>query len=425
MTFASSPNNRVSARGRMIPFLVGMALVVQSSSQAQDNSAKKRSPVKAGKAEAAEPAAEDAPKLIVRVYPVQDLLRAQADYPYRGGLSGDLPGRQLSPAVHGGGGMGGGGAGGGGGMGGGGGIGGGGGMGGGGMFSIPRTSPTPQVLRQFGGGAVSQHEERENELLEIIDAGVKGNWDRDEVERKIFRGNLIVRNTAEVHEELANFLRALRTNGDGGRSVVVEATWLLLTPQQLETLRQPSGDHQTSRSAVSRKTFDEISRQTTAIHGRITCLNGQQVHLATGRRQVISSGGTPTVGVGATGYQPTISVINLGAVLQVTPSISGDSKAFVDLQNIVTQWKEPGGPIQVTSQAAAGSSEKQAAGPIVKTMLTIDRADIGTQEWSTTVSMPIGEPVYVGSVTLTNDKSSHLEAAQNPELALVIEVRPD
>jgi hypothetical protein len=416
MYFASSLNGGVSVRARMIPFLVGIALVVQSSSQAQDNSAKKRSPQKAGKAEAAEPAADDGPKLIVRVYPVQDLLRAQADYPYRGGLSGDLPGRQLSPAARVGGGMGVGG----------GGAGGGGGMGGGGMFAIPSTGRPPQVLRQFGGGGGgSQSEERENELLEIIDAGVQGNWGEDGIEKRLFRGNLIVRNTADVHESLATFLRALRTNGDGGRSVVVEATWLLLTPQQLETLRQPSGDHQASRSAVSRKTFDEVSRQTTAIHGRITCLNGQQVHLATGRRQVISSGGTPTVGVGATGYQPTISVINLGAVLQVTPSISGDSKALVDLQNIVTQWKEPGGPIQVTSQAAAGSSEKQAAGPIVSTMLTIDRADVGTQEWSTTVSIPIGEPVYVGSVTLTNDKASHLEAGQNPELALVIEVRPD
>jgi hypothetical protein len=193
----------------------------------------------------------------------------------------------------------------------------------------------------------------------------------------------------------------------------------------LDALRQPSGENPGSRSTVSRKSFDEVARQTTAIHGRIICLNGQQVHLATGRRQVISSGGTPTVGVAATGYQPIISVINLGAVLQVTPSISGDSKAFVDLQNIVTQWKEPGAPIQVTSQVAAGSSEKQVGGPLVNTMLTIDRADVGTQEWSTTVSIPIGEPVYVGSVTLTNDKASHLEAGQNPELALVIEVRPD
>jgi hypothetical protein len=412
MNFTSSLNSGVSVRVRMIPFLVGIALLVQSSSPAQDRTAKKRLPRKAEQAEAT-PATEQAPKLIVRVYPVQDLLRTQTDYPYRGGLSGEFPSRQFSAPGRGGGGMGGGGIGGGGGAG-----------GGGGMFSIPSPGRPPQVLRQFGGGG-AQNEERENEFLETIGASVQGNWDSDGVEKRLFRGNLIVRNTAEVHEELTTFLRALRTNGAGGRSVIVEATWLLLTPQQLETLRQPSGDNPGSRSAVSRKSLDEVARQTTAIHGRITCLNGQQVHLATGRRQVISSGGTPTVGMAATGYQPIISVINLGAVLQVTPSISGDSKALVDLQNIVTQWKEPGAPIQVTSQVAAGSSEKQAGGPLVNTMLTIDRADVGTQEWSTTVSIPIGEPVYVGSVTLTNDKASHLEAGQNPELALVIEVRAD
>jgi hypothetical protein len=407
MNFTSSLNSGVLVRGRTIPFLVGIALLIQSSSPAQDRSAKKRSPRKAEQSEAA-PATEQAPKLIVRVYPVQDLLRTQTDYPYRGGISGEFPSRQFSAAGRGAGGMGGGGT------------------GGGGTFSIPSPGQPPQVLRQFGGGGGGpEREEQENEFLETIEASVKGDWGADGVEKKLFRGNLIVRNTAEVHEELTAFLRALRTNGAGARSVIVEATWLLLTPQQLETLRQPSGDNPGSRSTVSRKSFDEVARQTTAIHGRIICLNGQQVHLATGRRQVISSGGTPTVGVAATGYQPIISVINLGAVLQVTPSISGDSKALVDLQNIVTQWKEPGAPIQVTSQVAAGSSEKQVGGPLVNTMLTIDRADVGTQEWSTTVSIPIGEPVYVGSVTLTNDKASHLEAGQNPELALVIEVRPD
>ncbi|HEV7999870.1 MAG TPA: hypothetical protein VGP63_08330 [Planctomycetaceae bacterium] len=422
MNFTSSLNSGVLVRARMIPFLVGIALLVQSSSRAQDRSAKKRSPRKAEHAEAAR-ATEPAPKLIVRVYPVQDLLRTQTDYPYRGGISGEFPSRQFSAAGRGAGGMGGGGIGGG---------GGGGGMGGGGgtfsipSLSIPKPARPPQVLRQFGGvGGGPQPEEQNEFFLETIEASVKGDWGADGVEKRLFRGNLIVRNTADVHEELTTFLRALRTNGAGGRSVIVDATWLLLTPQQLETLRQPSGDNPSSRSAVSRKSFDEVARQTTAIHGRITCLNGQQVHLATGRRQVISSGGTPTVGMAATGYQPIVSVINLGAVLQVTPSISGDSKALVDLQNIVTQWKEPGAPIQVTSQVAAGSSDKQVGGPLVNTMLTIDRADVGTQEWSTTVSIPIGEPVYVGSVTLTNDKASHLEAGQNPELALVIEVRQD
>jgi hypothetical protein len=408
----------VSIRAWMTPFLVGIALLIQSSVEGQGRPAKdKRSPRQAEKQEAESPAPQ--PKLIARVYPVQDLLLIQADYPYRGGLSSEAAGGHA--------GLGRGGSGGG--------LGGGG-MGGGGMFSISSAGSPPQVLRQVGGARFpdgganadrTQHQTQAAQaaqLINVIKACVKGDWD-EPAEVIFFHGNLVVRNTAEAHEELATLLRALRGNSAGAHSVIVEATWLLVSPQQLETLRQSSGDNHGSRSAVLRKNFEELSHQATAIHGRITCLNGQQVHLATGRRQVISTGGTPTVGVAATGYSPIVSVINLGAVLQVTPSISGDANAFVDLQSIVTQWKEPGAPIQVTSQVAAGSSEKQVGGPIVNTMLTIDRADVGTQEWSTTVSVPIGEPVYVGSVTLTSDKVSQLEAGQNPELALVIEVRPD
>ena len=77
--------------------------------------------------------------------------------------------------------------------------------------------------------------------------------------------------------------------------MTIEATWLVLTPQQLESLRRFSAGKPDAPAADLRKSFGELTQQATAIHGQITCLNGQQVHLATGRRQVIASGGTATV----------------------------------------------------------------------------------------------------------------------------------
>ena len=195
---------------------------------------------------------------------------------------------------------------------------------------------------------------------------------------------------------------------------------------KLDSLRRISGRQTRTRpKPTSEKAFAEFERkQATAIHGHITCLNGQQVHLATGRRQVIASGGTPTDGVGAVGYTPIISVLNLGAVLHVRPTLSSESgKALVDLGNVVTQWKEPAAPIQISSQAFGGTEEKKIDGPLVHSMMTVDRADVGTQEWSSTLSIPVGQPVYVGSVTLGGDKGGHLEPGQSPELALVLEVR--
>jgi hypothetical protein len=288
------------------------------------------------------------------------------------------------------------------------------------------------VLRQFGGGGsgpanntarAEQRESRQQELLEMIQSYVKGDWGNAGAECSIFRSSLIVRNTEQVQKAVADLLQAVRATSEIGRSVTIEATWLVLTPQQLETLRSISAGKQDAPAADLRKSFDEFALQATAIHGHITCLNGQQVHLATGRRQVIASGGTPTVGMGAVGYTPIVSVLNLGAVLQVTASLSDSGKALVDLQSVVTQWKDPAAPIQISSQAVASSDEKKVEGPLVHSMVTIDRADVGTQEWGSTVSIPIGQPFYVGSVTLSGDKAGHLEPAQNPELTLVIEVR--
>jgi hypothetical protein len=52
---------------------------------------------------------------------------------------------------------------------------------------------------------------------------------------------------------------------------------------------------------------------------------------------------------------------------------------------------------------------------------------VGTLEWSTTVEVPIGEPVLVGAATLTDsgDQTANTDEAKRPQLGLVIEVRPN
>jgi hypothetical protein len=405
-------------RAWAFPLLVATALFLPTVARGQDDPAQKR-PTRRPRATTAN--VDQDRQLVVRVYPVEDLLQTVSDYPYRGGLPAAVPHGSVGGFGGGMGGMGGGTGGGMGGMGG----------GGGGMFSVPSAEAPPQVLRQFGGGGAGpannaaraeQRESRQQELLEMIQSYVKGDWGNAGADCSIFRSSLIVRNTEEIQKAVADILQAVRATSNVGRSVTIEATWLVLTPQQLETLRRISAGKRDAPAADLRKSFDELVQQATAIHGHITCLNGQQVHLATGRRQVIASGGTPTVGMGAVGYTPIVSVLNLGAVLQVTASLSDSGKVLVDLQSVVTQWKEPAAPIQISSQAVASSDEKKVEGPLVHSMVTIDRADVGTQEWASTVSIPIGQPVYIGSVTFGGDKAGHLEPAQNPELALMIEV---
>ncbi len=400
-------------------------------------------------------AADEQGKVVVRVYPVDDLLIVPGDYPLPIAIS--LGGAEPRWTVGGmGGGMGGGmratGTGGapamGGGM-------GGGGHAGGGMFSVVDPQAAPEILRQFGGGGGMQvgnlhpagqqpggggnpHAAAQQAfwLTRLIKGYVKGDWDSGEQEGEwgdsgqctVFGKNLIVRQTEAAQQRVADLLQALRSGGSSVRSVTVEATWLALDPSERDALQAAPADsaHGTPGASVSNlKRFRELARETAVFRGRIACLNGQRVHLTTGSRRVISSGATPTVGVGAVGYSAITGVINVGAVLQVTPSISGDRhSAFVDVQSAVTHWRKPDDPIKVTSQSFPASSDKSVGGPLKQELISIDRPNVGTQEWSTTTSIPLDVPVLVGSATLTDssDDATKLVASSRPELSLFIEI---
>ena len=126
-----APKTRARARTsllRVVPLLAATALFLPLVVRGQDNSSGPDPKAFTAKERTSE--ADHPRELIVRVYPVEDLLQTVADYPYRGGLPGTP---QHLPSL---GGMGGGG------------------MGGGGMFSVPSDAAHPQVLRQFGGGGM-------------------------------------------------------------------------------------------------------------------------------------------------------------------------------------------------------------------------------------------------------------------------------
>jgi hypothetical protein len=423
-----------------VPFCACLALAVANSAIAQSKGA----PQQQKPAEAAA-AVEEHAKLVVRVYAVDDLLVTPTDYPLPSALSlgrGE-PRLTTGGAGDGMGGMGGG-------------MGGGSGGGtGGGLFSIDPKAP-PAILRQFGGGGGGgvpnqqptaangagaglggnqphPSQRRAFWLMKLVKTYVKGDWDPDsdndsDDRCSIFNKNLIVRHTEEGQRQVAELLKALGSGSSSVRSVTVKATWLALDPGQRETLLTPPADSTSTMSgpsALNAKLFRELAAQSTAFRGSIVCLNGQKVHLTTGARRVISRGATPTVGVGAAAYTAMMGVVNVGAVLQVTPSISSDRhSAFVDVQSAITHWGKPGESLKVSSDSFAGSSDKSASGTLKFDMITVDRPKIGTQEWSTTASIPLDAPVLIGSATLTdpNDDAEKLVAGGRRELALILEI---
>ncbi len=344
----------------------------------------------------------DEPKRVVKVYLVDDLVLAPSDYPFEANLPTAAPfaqseGNSRRGLVGGyGGGVGGGGA--------------GGGMGGGMGRRLALNS-------QPGGGR------RMAQLVNLLEAVVKGDWheNSDSADRCIvFGNNLIVRQTEEGQHQITALLEALRS-GNAPHSVTVEATWIWLDAQKREALRT------TANSTTDATAMRALLQNSGAFAGQITCLNGQTVHFATGERRVISSGAQPTVGVGASAYMLKTDVVNVGVVLEVTPAISRERHmAYIDLHSVATQWGAPGEPLKVASQSFAGSHDTDAKGTLVMNLATIDRVNLGTQELSTSASIPLNSPVLVGSVTFAEpgDKTVSSAPAKRPELGLVIEVRP-
>jgi hypothetical protein len=376
-----------------IRFVAALAIfsvlpVAQSVSAVADSSAR-------GKKEKTN--AEDTPKRVVKVYLVDDLVLTPVDYPFQANLptAGSFATSEATQRSSGLGGTGGG-------------------MGG--MSGGMRMGVTTQRLyANLPPGRVR----RLAQLVNLLETIVKGDWHEgaDSADQCIaFGNNLIVRQTEDGQRQIAALLDGLRA-GNTPQSVTVEATWIWLDAQKREAFRS------TSEASRAR----EILRDSAAFTGQITCLDGQTVHFATGQRRVISSGAQPTVGMGASAYMPKTDVVNVGVVLQVTPSVSRERHtAYVDLHSVATQWGKPGEPLKVTSQSFAGSNDKESRGILLMDVATVDRVNLGTQELSTSASIPLSAPVLVGSVTFAEPGDQTVSAApsKRPELGLVIEVRP-
>jgi hypothetical protein len=426
------------------------ACIVLASQQSAMSQGQKSAPKPDTKIQHATPAETEEPKQFVRVYPIDDLLFIRNDYPFQTTLPTTRPlspNERVSPSQtfrgggvgggFGGGGMGGGGF-------------GGGGMGGGGMFSLDGKQ-TGQILRQFGGGSPSSSVTNSPtanaantpqvsaqalspgaRLIDLLTTlGPGGDTDQ----YFIFGMNLVAKQTEDGHRQIAELLKALRSGSSATHSVTVEATWMICDPAQRDAvgsaatrLQNLVGSH-----TADAKQFRDLTAKMTAFHGQITCMSGQKVHLATGGRRVISSSAQPTVGVGAIGYTPIINNVNVGAVLEVTPTVTGNRQVYLDLHSVVTEWGKQPEPVRVSSHSLSGTTPSSTTsggkleGPLTSESILLDRVNLGTQEWSTTASIPLGVPVLIGSVTLTNpdDNGATLQASDRPDLTLIVEVRAD
>lgn len=394
-------------------------------------------------------------QLITKVYPVYDLIAPRPSFRFEGmyvpGMSkGEFP-RTTSTTTQNVSGMSGS-------------VGGsiGGGMGGG-MFSVPDNSQPANVKRntanaspeqsrpsgtaasgranthqtpssgQAGvgqGGSCQMTRSSENEptfmmdmdeLIEVLTATVKPTtWVDVGGPGSIMStgGMLVISQTQEAHEEIEKLLASLRAVSPGLRVVTIRATWLQLNLDQLDQLlRSKPG----KEGGIDRKALSKMAAETTGYIGTITCLNGQTVHIASGRSRSAITSVVPVVGGGeeGPGYQPVISSPQSGGLLQVTPQLLPNTLgAMLDLCSSVTRSGPPETIRFLTDKAAASkkTGENATTGPSI----TLDRVNMVVSQLATTLKVPLGEPTLVGGLT-TEAADGDQSAADTPQLYLFIE----
>jgi hypothetical protein len=423
--------------------------VPMASAQQLDRSAAAPTPQENVPNAPAKKAAPGDDRLIPRTYEVGDLILRIQDHPYSESL------QQTPRDVGGGSGVGG---------------------GGGGFFSVPDRDDhagnygvMQLKLTQFGGGGGEAGERLGisvaseppaasitiDDIVRVLMSTVaRDSWAENGGEGQIepLGTALVVSQTSAVHEQINELLTQLRESTAERRTVTIDARWLLLSSDELDSLlRADEG----GMPFVHREKLAEFTRRPESMRGMTNCFSSQLVYLVSGTRRNIVSGYIPVVGAlespkGETqlaaapgrsvirlvadqqpvsgksvGYQPIVETSNLGALLEIRPTLmpklNGERFAVVDLKSTVTG---PGEGATTTDDEASAALAPQ-----------VDRVAVEAVEFATSLRMPLGNPILVGGLSYAptrvapngNGRQPE-EANQRPadasrQLYLVLEVR--
>lgn len=215
-------------------------------------------------------------------------------------------------------------------------------------------------------------------------------------------GALAIAQTAAVHAKVQEFLDSLKREIGTLRMLTIEARWLDLDGEQLATLRGGPGAAQPSSAVevVDAAALAALPPDTERYAGRISCFNGQTVHLISGRLETVINGAIPVVGGGTPAYQPVMFAPHLGVLLQITPAALPDGDGvLVDLHSSVTRWEK--------SSRAAHFGTAPDSGVVID----VDRINVTAQQFATSLRMPLDQPVLVGGITFPRGDEAGRDAS--------------
>ena len=348
----------------------------------------------------------------------------------------------------------------------GGGFGGGGFGGGGGFFDVPdprRSLPGKhaETLHQFGGklGPPSSNRITTDSLIEAITSTISpSTWSDSGGPGTIAKvGNsLVISTDVETHERIDALLDLFRKRWGTLRTISVRAYWIWLTDAELEPLlakakpdgAKPDGGKQADKTqaygvvdaaawqALLKDRQKPDNKRRPGYRAAVTCYNGQTVHTQAGGQSLavtqIEPEVAPAVAAGGEGqiaYRPLVSIVQEGAVLQVTPSATYSGRYVVlDVHSRVTRLSEAGkrgagGPV-LMEKVEKLLPARAAFGP-EQVVAALDRPLLLTQRLSTTLRLPADRPTLIGGMTVGQEQQSGEPTLYLFALVSVQELRDD
>jgi len=248
------------------------------------------------------------------------------------------------------------------------------------------------------------------------------------------KGNLLcVNQTFQIQCEVKALLDQMRAKQQAAPTVVVELQGLWLDGTQYKQLLgdggKPSNDGRV-QLAVDAKSLDALGQNAPGFRGRIICANGQLVHLASGDRRAVVVNAIPVID-NTVGYSPTVQIPNIGIVVEVRPTVAPrGTSANLDVQSVVTRWGKPQPTVRVgaswspkhVTEGMSGSQVHEATSVVSagSASCPVERPILPTQDWATTVRVPLGKPVLLGGITFASAESAGLDKPSDNSLQLYL-----
>ncbi|MEX2187424.1 MAG: hypothetical protein WD875_11540 [Pirellulales bacterium] len=251
-----------------------------------------------------------------------------------------------------------------------------------------------------------------DELIEAIQAAIAPmSWSVVGGDHTITQlgSSLVISTDGETHDQIADFVAALRKNRDAKRTVSVRSYWLWLSDAKLAELVADDAAEGKIRDAkhafglVDAAAFDKhvaaLQKDDEARAGyrsAITCFDGQTVHTASGRQSIVVTGFIPVVGDETSVlFRPVHSLVQEGAVLQVTPRVSTSGDAVIlDVRSRVCLRD----PVDDPADDKKAAKESLHLGTR-RIAAMIERRSLRVHRLSTMIRAPLDRPILVGGMT--------------------------